>query len=191
MNTNSTASKTLSRKAILIVLGAAVVIAAAFGVRYAIIHAAEDAQQAASALATEAASTLASALGITPHVTVNGLTVIEQRTEIAELAVLQQSVFKEYSWSHTWLGSTKTLVLRGEFIAKTGLNLKEPWSLAVETSKTAQANALTLVLPPARLLSLEMKLPREQGRERLLEQRHRPRPRNRRERHASRSPCKH
>jgi hypothetical protein len=150
-------SSSLTRIALVVAIAAVVIVAAVFGIRYALVSSTESAQKAASELASKASSSLATALGITPKVTINGLTVIEQRSSIAELAVLQQPVFKEYSWSHTWLGSTKTLVLRGEFIAKTGLNLKEPLSLALATSSLGQRATLTLSLPPARLLSLEMK----------------------------------
>jgi hypothetical protein len=130
-------------------------------------HAVSDSADATKALASKTAQALSETLNITPHVTINGLTVIQQSSPILELAVLQEPVFKEYAWSHTYLGSTKTLVLRGEFLVKTGFNLQEAWQVNVATrngsnvrDNTVTNTDSTLVIvqfPQAKILSLEMK----------------------------------
>lgn len=100
-------------------------------------------------------------LGFTPSVSVNNLTVIEQTLPILELANVQQSMFREYTWTHTFLGSTKTLILRGEFVVKAGFDLKEEFSVDVDDVQVApNTNAkkrVTVRLPSAKILSLEMK----------------------------------
>jgi Protein of unknown function (DUF4230) len=142
-----------SWKSVLAAAAAAIVLVL---VGYGIVrHAMSDSTEAVQTLASQAAQSVKDALNITPRVTVNSLTVIQQSSPILELAVIQQPVFKEYSWSHTSLGSTKTLVLRGEFLVKAGFNLQEPFVLRVENSTTpAQVYAR---LPKARILSIEMK----------------------------------
>ncbi len=123
------------------------------GVQRATDNAAETAQQ----LASNAAEQVRSALNITPRVSISGLTVIEQRSPIMELALVQQTIFKEYTWQHTFLGSTKRLVLRGEFVAKAGYNLQDSFALAITPATDSSALAVRVHLPAPRLLSLEMK----------------------------------
>jgi hypothetical protein len=100
-------------------------------------------------------------LGFTPSVSVNGLTVIEQTLPILELANVQQNIFREYKWTHTFLGSTKILVLRGEFQVKAGFDLKEEFAINIDDVRvapnTSTKQRVTMRLPEAKLLSVEMK----------------------------------
>lgn len=100
-------------------------------------------------------------LGFTPSVSVNGLTVIEQTLPILELASVQQTIFREYTWTHTFLGSTKTLVLRGEFAVKAGFDLKEEFLVNIDdvqvAPNTSAKQRITMRLPDAKILSVEMK----------------------------------
>jgi hypothetical protein len=112
------------------------------------------------ALAQSTAEGIRQALGFTPSVSVNGLTVIEQTVPILELATAEQTMFKEYSWSHTFLGSTKTLMLRGEFIVKAGFDIREEFLFNIVRDDTETNNAtpsIVIRLPKAKILSLEMK----------------------------------
>jgi hypothetical protein len=120
-------------------------------------HAAQDSAEAARNLASNAAQAISETLNITPRVTVNGITVIQQSAPILELAVLQEPVFKEYAWSHSYLGSTKTLILRGEFLVKAGFNLQEAWKIDVQTPSKADSTTVAVELPQAKILSIEMK----------------------------------
>jgi hypothetical protein len=100
-------------------------------------------------------------LGFTPSVSVNGLTIIEQTLPILELASVQQTIFREYKWTHTFLGSTKTLALRGEFQVKAGFDVKEEFLLNIDevqvAPNTSAKQRVTMRLPEAKILSLEMK----------------------------------
>jgi hypothetical protein len=145
-------SRIITGGVVLLVL-ALLAVAGYVGVRYAIQNATETAQQ----LASNAAEQVRSALNITPRVSISGLTVIEQRSPIMELALVQQTLFKEYTWQHTFLGSTKMLVLRGEFVAKAGYNLQDSFALAITPATDSSALAVRVRLPAPRLLSLEMK----------------------------------
>lgn len=88
----------------------------------------------------------------TPQVKIEETVVIEQNTPIAELATVARDLMVEYSWSHRWLGSTKTIRLRGTYTAKAGFDLKQPFSLTIRTSPLrVQAR-----MPAPKLLSLQM-----------------------------------
>lgn len=103
-------------------------------------------------LAEQAAEGIRQTFNLTPRVTVNGLTVVQETVSIRELALLRQTIFKEYTWTHSFLGSTKTLVLRGEFVVKAGYNLKEPWSLHIHEAPLL----VEVQLPYPVILSVEM-----------------------------------
>jgi hypothetical protein len=86
----------------------------------------------------------------TPLVTVGNTTVIEQAVAIAELATVQEDLAVHYTWSQTWVGSTKTMELQGVYKAKAGFDLHEPFHISVD-EKTIAAS-----FPAPKLLSLEM-----------------------------------
>lgn len=88
----------------------------------------------------------------TPRVTVNQTVVIEQSAPIMEVATVARQVMVDHAWSHTWLGSTKSIRLIGTFTAKAGFDLKEPFTIAIERNPLRVRAAM----PPARLLSLTM-----------------------------------
>lgn len=115
-----------------------------------------NAANTAKNLAEQTAEGIKSVLNITPRVTINGLTVIQQTSPILELALMQQTLFKEYSWQHTYIGSTKTLMLRGEFIAKAGFDLHESFTIDILQPSSGELS-VQVILPKPRLLSLEMK----------------------------------
>ncbi|MGA9118793.1 MAG: DUF4230 domain-containing protein [Bacteroidota bacterium] len=103
-------------------------------------------------LATATAREIKEAFQVTPQVRINQTVVIEQNTPIMELATVARQLMVDYSWTHTWLGSTKTLHLRGVFTAKAGINLREPFHIVI-TRNPLRVEAL---LPPPRILSLTM-----------------------------------
>lgn len=88
----------------------------------------------------------------TPEVRVNETIVIEQTAPIAEFATVARDMVVEYDWSHRWLGSTKTLRLRGVFTAKAGFNLQQPFRITI-TDSPLEVRA---ELPPPQLLSVQM-----------------------------------
>ncbi|MBD1207152.1 MAG: DUF4230 domain-containing protein [Ignavibacteria bacterium] len=118
------------------------------------------AERSARNLAKSASAAFVQGMGLTPSVSINGLTVIEQAQPTLELATVEQTIFREYSWSHTYLGSTKTLLLRGEFVVKAGFDLREDFNLNIDEEKAMTHDPelrITATLPKAKILSLEMK----------------------------------
>jgi hypothetical protein len=103
-------------------------------------------------IARTLADGIAHTFNFTPQVKIEETVVIEQNTPIAELATVARDLMVEYSWSHRWLGSTKTIRLRGTYTAKAGFDLKQPFSLTILTSPLrVQAR-----MPAPTLLSLQM-----------------------------------
>ena len=89
---------------------------------------------------------------VTPQVRINQTVVIEQNTPILELATVSRQLMVDYAWSHTWMGSTKTIRLQAVFTAKGGVDLREPFRLSILRSPLR----VEATLPPPKLLSLTM-----------------------------------
>jgi hypothetical protein len=104
-------------------------------------------------LARNVAGGIREAFHVTPRVTIQQTIVIEQNTPIVEVAIVSRDLAIDHSWSHTWLGSTKAMHIQVSYTAKAGFDLRQPFLL------TIHRNPLRVLtqLPPARLLSLEMK----------------------------------
>ncbi|MCS6808720.1 MAG: DUF4230 domain-containing protein [Bacteroidota bacterium] len=117
-------------------------------------------ERSAKNLAKNASEAFKQRLGITPSISINGLTVIEQTQPILELATVEETLFREYRWSHTFLGSTKTIVLRGEFVIKAGFDLRQNFNLDIDEEKSSTHDPelrITATLPKAKILSVEMR----------------------------------
>lgn len=84
-----------------------------------------------------------------PRVTVNNRVYLEQKTTVAELAVLSRQVRVEHEMLHTWAGSTKRIRLQGTFLVKAGFDLQEKFSVNL------QPQEIVIELPHAQLLSVE------------------------------------
>lgn len=101
----------------------------------------------------EAAKTLGEdfrkAFQFTPKVQVENTVVLNQQTNILELAVLTQNFRHQYDYTNTWMGSTKKINISGSFVAKVGFDLNEKFQITIH-EKTA-----TISLPEPQLLSLE------------------------------------
>lgn len=104
-------------------------------------------------LARSTADGIRSVFNFTPRVSINQTIVIEQTTPILEVATVSRDLFIDHTWQHTWLGSTKTIQLRGVFTAKAGFDLREPFSINIERDPLR----VEAMVPPPRLLSIEMK----------------------------------
>ncbi len=103
-------------------------------------------------LATSVAHGIRDTFNFTPEVRVNDHVVIEQTIAIAELATVSRDISVEYRWSHEWLGSTKTIALRGSFTAKAGFDLHEPFTIDI---KKYPLNVRAR-MPSPKILSLQM-----------------------------------
>lgn len=97
----------------------------------------------------------------TPHVTIEETTIIEQNIPIFEVATVSRDLLVDYSWSHQWLGSTKTIILRGTFTAKAGFDLKEPFTLNIQKyplkvyAKTSAPKILSIQMNSYKILQDE------------------------------------
>lgn len=92
---------------------------------------------------------ISEAFQFTPEITVNNTVVLQQQTPILELATLSQKFQHQYSWTNTWLGSTKQIRIKGSFEAKAGFDLNKKFSIQIEDEKAI------VTLPKPQLLSME------------------------------------
>ncbi|MEA3187974.1 MAG: hypothetical protein QOD99_1804, partial [Chthoniobacter sp.] len=92
-------------------------------------------------------------LHFTPRITQGGTILIHETASITELATVQRNFSDEYAWEEEWLGSTKRIKLSGDFVAKAGYDLAQPFAIDVsQDGKTIQTT-----MPPAKVLSVEQK----------------------------------
>ena len=108
--------------------------------------------KAPTELAAATAKGIQEVFNFTPRVKIDKTVVIEQNTPIMEVATVARQLTVDYSWSHTWLGSTKTIRLVGVFTAKAGFDLKEPFTIVIERSPLRVKASMS----PPKLLSLSM-----------------------------------
>jgi hypothetical protein len=86
-----------------------------------------------------------------PRVTVNNRVYLEQKTTVAELAVISHQIEVEHEMLHTWAGSTKRIRLHGTFLVKAGFDLQKKFSVNL------QPQEIVIELPHAQLLSVEQR----------------------------------
>lgn len=101
----------------------------------------------------EAAKTLGEdfrkAFQFTPEISVDHTIVLNQQTPVFELAMLSQNFGHRYTWTNTWLGSTKQIFITGTFEAKAGFDLHRKFLIEL-TDDIAY-----VTLPEPTLLSIE------------------------------------
>jgi hypothetical protein len=84
-----------------------------------------------------------------PRVTINNRVYFEQRSPIAELALVSQQLEVEHEFTHSWAGSTKRLKLHGTFTAQAGFDLRQEFSVSVQPATTE------VRLPHAQILTVQ------------------------------------
>jgi len=85
--------------------------------------------------------------------TVASNTITLQKTNIAELNVVQRKTQTMTKIETTMFGSKATLILRGDFVVKAGFDLTKPLSVTVnDTTGEVRAD-----FPPAKITSVELK----------------------------------
>jgi Protein of unknown function (DUF4230) len=89
------------------------------------------------------------AFQFTPEITVNNTVVLNQQTTVLEMAVLAQNFEHRYSWTNTWLNSTKQIFITGTFEAKAGFDLNRKFSIVLKDDKAI------VKLPEPQILSVE------------------------------------
>ena len=103
-------------------------------------------------LARRTAESIREVFDFTPRVTLNETVMIAENTPILEVATVSRSLMVHHRWSHTWLGSTKTLELHGSFTAKAGFDLREPFTIDIQRSPLR----VVARMPAPKLLSVQM-----------------------------------
>jgi hypothetical protein len=84
-----------------------------------------------------------------PEIIVNHTIILNQQTNVLELAVLSQNFEHRYSWTNTWLNSTKKIAITGTFEAKVGFDLNEKFSILLQEDRAI------VRLPEPKILSVE------------------------------------
>ena len=137
----------MQRKGLLIaaVIAGALLIAGAWSFYAVFIKAPTD-------LAHATAQGIQEFFNFTPRVKIDQTIVIEQSAPIMEVATVSRQLMVDYTWSHTWLGSTKTIHLIGTFTAKAGFDLREPFTIEIEKSPLS----VKASLPAPKILSITM-----------------------------------
>jgi hypothetical protein len=69
------------------------------------------------------------AFQFTPEIMVNNTVVLNQQSPVLELAVLSQNFEHRYTWTNTWMGSTKQIAIAGSFDAKAGFDLQQKFKV--------------------------------------------------------------
>jgi predicted Fe-S protein YdhL (DUF1289 family) len=110
------------------------------------------ARQEALATARDAAQLVREVFGVVPEVRIREVLVIGQSAPIAELAVIERDYSLTYEWSHTWMGSTKTVKASGTWRAKAGFDLLKPFRIRLDP----ESGRIEGELPGAEVLSIEL-----------------------------------
>lgn len=138
-------------------VGAALVIGVFFTGAYFLIYkgpaeVAGRTTQGGYELTKQALADLSEALQFTPKVVVGEKTVLQQDAKIRELATASKNFEHAYAYTHSWLGSTKTIELKGQFLAKAGFPVNDQFTLITDE----QSGSAVLHYPPAQLISCEL-----------------------------------
>jgi hypothetical protein len=118
-----------------------------------VLRAAKQSSAASLLQATAVVETLWKKYSVPSKVIIDGKTIVEQQSPIAQLATAETAVRESYSIRSTWLGSEKSFHVRALFIGKAGYDLKD--SMLIDLS--ADAQKATITLPKAQLLSVEQR----------------------------------
>lgn len=108
--------------------------------------------KAAKEIAQAISQECRAAFNTTPTITINHRVVTAESHPIAELATASKTVSVDTTYVSTWLHSTKTISVRGVFVAKAGFDLNQRFKINLQTSP----KMVTVTLPNPKILSVEM-----------------------------------
>lgn len=108
--------------------------------------------KAVKAMAQGVSEEFKAAFNAAPTITINHHVVVSESHPIAELATASKTISVDTTFVSTWLHSTKTISVRGVFVAKAGFDLNQRFRINVETNP----KMVTVTLPDPRILSVEM-----------------------------------
>lgn len=92
------------------------------------------------------------AFNAAPIITINHHVVASESHPIAELATASKTMSVDTTFVSTWLHSTKSISVRGVFVAKAGFDLNQLFKINLQASP----RMATVTLPAPKILSLEM-----------------------------------
>jgi hypothetical protein len=90
---------------------------------------------------------------LAPETTIKGDSVVLEKSSIAELAVVARKASTVVKYETTWLGSTKILIVRGDFIVKAGFDLNQAFRMQIDRT----TRNVTVDFPNPKVLSVELK----------------------------------
>jgi hypothetical protein len=108
--------------------------------------------QAPSRLAHATVDGLRTLFQVTPRVRINETVVVEQSSPVLEIATVSRPLLVDYEWSHTWLGSTKSIYVRGTFTVKAGYDLRKSFEVTISSSPLS----VKARLPDPQVLSMQL-----------------------------------
>ncbi len=126
----------------------AIVVCVAWAVKRLVVAPAD----AAGALAKQVSAGINELLNITPRITVNQVVVIHESYPSFELATVTRETSASYEYRNQWLGSEKSITIKGRFRIKAGFDLNENSSLDIDP-KSLKVKAK---FPPPKILSVEL-----------------------------------
>ncbi|MDD5198936.1 MAG: DUF4230 domain-containing protein [Terrimicrobiaceae bacterium] len=146
-----------SRFAILLtVCGALLLLIGALTVRYIVVDlpamVAQRTMHGAADTAREIATQVAAAFQVQPKVVLGGRILVAQRSEVLKLVTLEQSLTERQRLDESWLHSTKTLEIEGDFVIRAGFDLAKPFVVEIDES----SGVLRVTLPPAEILATDL-----------------------------------
>ena len=107
----------------------------------------------ASLLARDARGAVESVLHVTPTISVTSYVARQTNSDILELSTVEKQFPQQYSFEHTFLGSTKKLVLTGDYSVKAGFDLRDRFTIQID-----QKTGMILAdFPSPTVLSVELK----------------------------------
>ena len=130
-------------------VGLTLLILAAGGVAWMLLI--RPAQMAVGTLKSTVAGALQAITG--QQVSIRSNTVVVEKSNIAELNVVQRKTQSVLKFESSVLGSSNTLILKGDFVVKAGFDLTKPFKIDVDEA-TGEVRA---DFPPARITSVELK----------------------------------
>jgi Protein of unknown function (DUF4230) len=84
-----------------------------------------------------------------PRITINNRVYLEQTAPTTELSILSQRIEVEHEFQSTWAGSSKRVKLHGTFVAKSGFDLRQSFSVDLRREE------IIVHLPHAQILGVE------------------------------------
>jgi len=103
--------------------------------------------------AIDIADRVMEAIHVRPRIVVNRRTVIEQQTGVLQLITIEKTLTERQRIDDSWLQSTKTLEVEGDFVIRAGFDLTKPFVIDMDRS----TGALRVTLPPAKILGTELR----------------------------------